>query len=126
MTSEKILSRDCNVKFKKDLLDYRDAGKDKTYSIPVQIISWDIFNMSRYLIDLPSSRTIDMALNRTIDYCHRDFRAIFNDEDSKSILPVKQSYFATVQDFQISSVNFRNLSPFITVADNNSRAHMYM
>lgn len=110
MTSEKIFSRDCNVKFKKNLLDYRDAGRDKAYSVPVQIISWDIFNMARYLIDLPSSHhAVDMALNRIIDYSRRDFRAIFNDEDSKSVLPVKQSYFATVQDFQISSVNFINL-----------------
>ena len=120
MTSEKIFSRDCYVKFKKDLLDYRDTGEDKAHSVPVQIISWDIFNMFRYLIDLPNShRAVDLALHRTLDYCRRDFRAIFNDEDSKSILPVKQSYFATVQDFQISSVNCRNLYPFITIADNN-------
>ena len=122
MTSEKIFSCDCDVKFKRDLMDYRDAGKDQksthAYSVPVQIISWDLFNMSRYLIDLSSShRVADMARNRALDYCHRDFRAIFQDEDNKSTIPVKQSFFATVQDFQISSVIFKNDCPFITIPE---------
>ena len=121
LTPEKILSHDCHVKFNRQLVDYRDVGKEKastaTNCAPVQIISWDIFNMCRYLIDLPSSfRAMDMAQNRMLDYCRRDFRAVFQEDDSKSLLPVKQSYFVTVQDFQINSVILRNSYTFISHA----------